>query len=133
MFSARWLLTYRKPIRVDLGWDGDVADAFTLALRYDRSDAFNLAGAPPMTMDEIGRILGKRVIRFDDRIAVPLAGVLSAFGFLSKADVEWLRSAARGNILMKAARAKELLGWSPSFDNKEVLLRAFGSVGRGGS
>jgi UDP-glucose 4-epimerase len=121
-YASRVLIGLKKGYRIDHCWDEDVAQAFVLALDHHRSAAFNLAGENPLTLDEAGRLLGKKVIYLNHRLVSFLVRVCAALGFVARGMRDWVDVATRGSILVSAEAAREHLGWQPRFDSAGALL-----------
>lgn len=120
-YASRVLIGVKKGYRIDHCWDEDVAEAFVLALSYERSGTFNLAGGNPITLDDAGRLLGKRVIYLNHRLASLFVRMAAALGFVPQGLRDWVDVATQGSILVSADLAKEQLGWKPRFDSAGAL------------
>ncbi len=120
-YASRVLIGVKKGYRVDHCWDEDVAEAFVLALSYERSGTFNLAGGNPITLDDAGRLLGKRVIYLNHRLVSLFVRMAAALGFVPQGLRDWVDVATQGSILVSADLAKEQLGWKPRFDSTGAL------------
>ena len=119
--SAGVLFNVGPNVRADFLWDQDVADAFVLALTHDRSDVFNLSNGAPLTMDQVGELVGRRVVRVNLRLIRAVARAAGAVGLISKPTLEWLQ-ALQGSICVSSDRAREHLGWHPRFDSAGAIL-----------
>jgi len=120
-YLSRSLIGTKKGYRIDHCWDQDVAEAFVLALSYDRSGTFNLAGGNPITLDDAGRLLEKKVICLNQGLLSFLVRMAIALGFAPQGLRDWVDVATRGSILVSADLAKERLGWRPQFDSAGAL------------
>jgi len=120
-YLSRSLIGLKKDYRIDHCWDKDVAEAFVLALCYDASGTFNLAGGNPITLDDAGRLLGKRVIYLHHGLVSFVVRIAAALGFVAQGMRDWVDVATRGSILVSADLAKERLGWKPRFDSAGAL------------
>ncbi len=121
-YGSRFLIGLKKGYRIDHCWDEDVAEAFVLAMEYPGSGTFNLAGGNPITLDDAGRLLGKKVIYLPHGVVSLLVRMAAALGFVPQGIRDWVDVATRGSILVSADRAKEQLGWKPRFDSSGALL-----------
>jgi len=121
-YSSRFLIGLKRGYRIDHCWDEDVAEAFVLALAYPRSNTFNLAGGNPITLDDAGRLLGKKVVYVQKGVISFLVKLAAALGFVAQGMRDWVDVAPRGSILVSTDRAKEQLGWRPRFDSSGALL-----------
>jgi UDP-glucose 4-epimerase len=120
-YASRVLIGMKKGYRIDHCWDEDVAEAFVLALSHDRSGTFNLAGGNPITLDDAGRLLGKKVIYLRPGLVSFVVRMAAAFGLVPQGIRDWVDVATRGSILVSADLAKEQLGWRPRFDSVGAL------------
>jgi UDP-glucose 4-epimerase len=120
-YASRSLIGLNKGYRIDHCWDEDVAEAFVLALSYNRSGTFNLAGGNPITLDDAGRLLGKKVIYLNQGLVSLFLRVAAALGLVPQGMRDWVDVATRGSILVSADLAKEQLGWRPRFDSAGTL------------
>jgi nucleoside-diphosphate-sugar epimerase len=130
-FRNKALVALNRDIKFDLCWDGDIVEAFRLALGYNRSDAFNLTGGAPLTMDEMGRISGKKVIHPNPTLAIAMLKIGSFFGKVPEGTIEWAKTGLSGSINVSAERARERLGWKPRFDSSETLVEYLKHAGGG--
>ena len=120
-YLSRSLIGLKKGYRVDHCWDGDVAEAFVLALSCEKSDTFNLAGENPITLDDAGRLLGKKVVYLNQGLVSFAVRVAAALGLAPPGMRDWVDVATRGSILVSANKAKVELGWKPRFDSAGAL------------
>ena len=120
-YLSRALIGTKKGYGIDHCWDQDVAEAFVLALAYPRSGTFNLAGGNPITLDDAGRLLGKKVIYLNQGLVSFLVRMAIAVGFAPQGLRDWVDVGTRGSILVSADLAKEQLGWRPRFDSAGAL------------
>ena len=121
-YASRFLIGLKKGYRIDHCWDQDVAEAFVLALAYHQSGTFNLAGGNPITLDDAGRLLEKKVIYLNQGLVSLFVRMAAALGFVPRGMRDWVDVATRGSILVSANLAKERLGWKPRFDSAGTLL-----------
>lgn len=128
--ASRILVGFRDEVRMNLAWDEDVAEAFALALHHGRSDAFNLAGDHPLTVSEMGRLSGKRVLCLDRRWVLPILEVGRRLGLIGRAHLEWVRVASRYPITVSSEKAKRVLGWRPRFDSPGTYVKYLRSIGQ---
>lgn len=123
MLSQRVVFSMFPNLKIDLCWDEDIAEAFRLALRCDRSDAFNLAGDGPITAVEAGRLLNRRVISLSPAWVVPICRLLSKVGIVTRPEMDWVEVSMKGPILVSSEKAKQVLGWKPRHDAAQTLVR----------
>jgi len=120
-YASPFLIALKKGYRIDHCWDEDVAEAFVLALSCDRSGAFNLAGGNPITLDDAGRLLGKKVIYLHQGLVSFVIRIAAALALVPQGIRDWVDVATQGSILVSADRAKEQLGWKPRYDSAGAL------------
>jgi len=128
LYHGRLLISIDRTIKTDLCWDEDIVEAFFLALNYPRSDVFNLTGGGPLTMDEVGAILGRRVLHVGRPLALGVTKLLCALRLEPPGALEWIETGAAGPILVSTERARERLGWQPRFDSAATLRKYVDSL-----
>ena len=116
------LISFGRNLKTHLCWDEDIAKAFVLALDYDRSDVFNLAGENPLTLDEAGRLLDKKVLYLNPKLISPILKIAASLRLLQEGSLDWVGVATKGSIVVSAEKARERLGWEPRFDTPGTLL-----------
>jgi nucleoside-diphosphate-sugar epimerase len=98
----------------------DVADALVAATLGDgRPGIYNLAGEGEVTLTDLAHELSWYSVRVP-RVTVDLAARLLARVPPLAAEAGWLE-ALRTPVLMSTSRAREVLGWRPSYDSRETL------------
>lgn len=127
MFLQRRLLCLGD-VKLDICWDEDVAEAFRLALHYNESDSFNLSGEKPITMEEAGELLGKKLIKLKAGWVSPFVKLATRLKILPEGSVDWLDVGIAGSINVSAKKAREKLGWKPRYDSPSALLKFIESV-----
>jgi nucleoside-diphosphate-sugar epimerase len=120
-YASRFLIGLKKGYRIDHCWDEDVAEAFVLALAYHQSGTFNLAGGNPITLDDAGTLLGKKVIYLNHGMVSLVVRIAASLGVSPQGMRDWVDVATQGSILVSADRAKKELGWKPRFDSAGAL------------
>jgi UDP-glucose 4-epimerase len=120
-YTSRFLIGLKKGYKIDHCWDEDVAEAFALALSYNRTGIFNLAGGNPITLDDAGRLLGKKVIYLNQGLVSLAVRIAAALGLAPPGMRDWVDVATKGSILVSADSAKAQLGWKPRFDSAGAL------------
>ena len=104
----------------------DAGEAYRLAIVGDARGAFNLAAEPVLDGRSLGRILGARPVRIGH-------GLFKAFVEttwrlrLQPVDGSWV-DVAYGAPLLDATRAREELGWRPSWPADRALLDLMGGI-----
>jgi nucleoside-diphosphate-sugar epimerase len=108
----------------------DVAQAYRLAaLEPDARGAYNIAAAPVLDPDELGRILGAKPVPVDRRIVRALAD-LTWRARLQPTPPGWF-DMALAVPLMDTARARRELGWTPRRTAAEALLELLDGMRHG--
>lgn len=126
VLRAVFVLPLDRRLVIPIVHSDDVADAVVRALDQRATGAFNLAGEPAVTRDDIATILRARAVH------VP-AGVLSRLldatwrAYLQPLDPGWL-DIGFAVPLMDTTRAREVLGWAPTVDARAALREAIGGM-----
>jgi len=109
----------------------DVADAISRVLARQVHGAFNLAVEPAIRPHHIGAALGARVVSVPSRV---LRAAMNATWriHVQKLDPGWL-DLAMAVPLMDTSRARELLGWTPTFGAEAVLAETVAGMRDGAS
>lgn len=97
----------------------DVADAITRVLERRLGGAFNLAAAPPVTVDTIAAELGARSVHVPAAIVRAVAAT-AWYTRLQPVDPGWL-DLGYSVPIMDTGQAERELGWSPRSSGPEVL------------
>jgi nucleoside-diphosphate-sugar epimerase len=97
----------------------DVADAIVRVVERKASGPFNLASEPPMGRDDIAKVLGAKPVHVPAKLLGALVDV-SWRARLQHIDRGWL-DLAFSVPLMDCSRARDELGWSPSWSAPEAL------------
>jgi UDP-glucose 4-epimerase len=109
-------------------WDEDVADAVVLALGGDAHGAYNLVASDPLTAEEMARLSGFRALRIPSAVTAGAAKVTGALGSIlgeKRVDFGWFE-AARHDMIVSAARARNELGWKPRYPTSADVAIALG-------
>jgi nucleoside-diphosphate-sugar epimerase len=107
----------------------DVADAIARELQGKVGGAFNLAADPPITTASIARALHARVLHVPSALLRPAVSA-AWHARLQPVDPGWL-DLAFAVPLLDTARARRMLGWSPSVDAETVLDDVVSAMVRG--
>ncbi len=104
----------------------DVADAYRLAIVGDATGAFNVAAAPVLDGEELGRLLGARPIP----VPAPVlrAGAAAAFHLRAIPTPPGWVDMALAVPLMDTTRARDVLGWRPSHGAGDTLLQLLDGI-----
>lgn len=97
----------------------DVADAIARVVERQAGGAFNLAAEPPLSRDDVAKVLGARAIHLPSALLGPLVDV-SWRARLQPIDRGWL-DMAFSVPLLDCSRAQELLDWTPTWSSVEAL------------
>jgi len=106
----------------DYVWDGDVVDAFRLALDHPRSGAFNLSAEGALTIERSAELLGKRVLKLSPRLALALARTCGFLRLAPPDAIEWILATSRGPLALDSSHARNELGWQPTRDAEQTLV-----------
>lgn len=99
--------------------DADLVAALVRAIESPVTGIFNVAGDGAMTMDEIGAVLGKPVLRLPVWLLRGALGVLHPLGLTryGHAQVEFLRY----RPVLDNARLKAVFGFTPRLSSREAF------------
>lgn len=98
---------------------GDVADAYTRAIRSDARGAFNVATDPVLDPSTIAGLLGGRAVPVPTALLTWAAGA-SWVTRLQPTDPGWIWMATQVP-LMDTTRARTELGWLPKYDSLTAM------------
>lgn len=118
----RVFLSHNRKQRFSMCWEDDIMDAFVSALYYQQSDIFNLSGDTPLSVREIGKLLGKPVLYLPLNLVMPWFQFAAHLRLISPQTMEWIKYLFSGSILTSSEKAKQKLGWKPRFDTSGALL-----------
>lgn len=107
----------------------DVGQAYLRAVLADADGAFNIAGEPPLSTEEMAERIGVRSFPVPARVVRRLAD-LSWRLRLQPTPAGWL-DMARNVPLMSSDRAREELGWEPRHTSVEALEELLGGMREG--
>jgi pimeloyl-ACP methyl ester carboxylesterase len=113
-------------LRLQLVWEGDLAQAFYLAVKSDAPGPFNVGTEDSITGDELADIHGQRVRRMPAKLAGPIAETLFRLR-LSPVSSHWVIS---GEGVVSPEHAREELGWQPRFSSAEAARMLLVQRGR---
>ncbi|WP_460358677.1 NAD-dependent epimerase/dehydratase family protein [Mycobacterium sp. ZZG] len=105
----------------------DVASAIAAAVTTDSAPpgAYNIAGEGVLSMSTVGDALGARPVKVPHAAATASSEVIARLPFVPSI-LEWLH-AGRTSVVMDTTKAREQLGWQPTFTGAETL-RALASA-----
>ena len=122
LFSGDASMYAREPLLVAFPRDGDdVAAAIALAAVHDLPGAYNLAADGWLSVEDVARLLGRRILEVPEQVA------LTAVGWLFKRGLSTLPPAALDYLMHPWVVTSESLhahGWAPTTTNRQAL-RAF--------
>jgi nucleoside-diphosphate-sugar epimerase len=104
----------------------DAGEAYRLAIVGEARGAFNLAAGPVLDGPQLGRILGATPVRIGHR---PFRAFVEATWRLrlQPVDGSWV-DLAYGAPLLDASRARDELGWEPTWSADRALLDQIGGI-----
>jgi UDP-glucose 4-epimerase len=99
----------------------DVATAIASAVTTTSAPpgAYNIAGDGVVSLSEVAEAFGGRPVKVPRAAAVVTSGVIARLPFVPSA-LEWLH-AGRTSVVMDISKAKDQLGWKPTFTAAETL------------
>ncbi|GIJ53956.1 NAD-dependent epimerase/dehydratase family protein [Virgisporangium aurantiacum] len=113
------LLPLPKSMRIQCVLAGDVADAYTRAIRSDVRGAFNVAAEPVLDPSTIAGLLHGRAVRVPTAL-LTWAAAASWVTRLQPTDPGWIWMATQ-IPLIDSMRARTELGWVPRYDSLTAL------------
>lgn len=121
---VRWLpvLPLDRALCVSMVHADDVADACVKAIERRALGPFNLAAEPPVSRDDIARVLGAKPIHVPSAV-LRLVVDASWRARLQPIDRGWL-DMAFALPLLSTDRARAVLGWTPRWGSVEALAAA---------
>jgi UDP-glucose 4-epimerase len=114
------LLPYPRGLRTQAVHSDDVAQAYRLAVVGDARGAFNVAAAPVLDAETIGRTLGARMVQVPASV-IRAAAAASWRMRVVPVSPDWLDMGMQSPI-MDSTRAHEQLGWRPRHGADEALI-----------
>jgi nucleoside-diphosphate-sugar epimerase len=107
----------------------DVGDAYRLAVVGDARGAFNIAAEPVLDPAELGRLLDARPVSLPPQVL--RAGAALTYRLrLQPSEVGWV-DMGLGVPLMDTTRAREELGWEPTYTAVDALRDLFAGMREG--
>ncbi|OBK52817.1 NAD-dependent epimerase/dehydratase family protein [Mycobacterium kubicae] len=118
---VRWLpvLPLDRSLIVAMVHSDDVADACARAIERRALGAFNIAAEPPVTRDDIAKILGAKPIHVPAGLLGPVVQA-SWRARLQPIDRGWFNMAFSAPLL-NTDRARNELGWAPRYTSLDAL------------
>lgn len=104
----------------------DVADALAKMLDARAPGAFNLAAEPPVTAQDVARVLGARLVHVPSAV-VRAAVSASWHARVQPLDPGWI-DMGYAVPLLDTTRARAELGWAPSTDATSVLAETLAGM-----
>jgi UDP-glucose 4-epimerase len=105
----------------------DVAEAIALAATVPAPPgAYNIAGDGLVSVSDVVKALGGRPVRVPAAAAFAASAAIARLPFIPP-ELEWLHG-ARTSVVMDTTKAKEELGWQPTFTSAETLAALAESV-----
>jgi UDP-glucose 4-epimerase len=107
----------------------DAGDAYRLAVVGDARGAFNIAAEPVLDPAELGRLLDARPVALPPQVL--RAGAALTYRLrLQPSEVGWV-DMGLGVPLMDTTRAREELGWEPTYSAVDALRDLFAGMREG--
>lgn len=113
------LLPLDRDLCIPLIHADDVADAFARALERRAAGPFNLAAEPPLSRDDVAKVIGARPLHVPSRILGTLVDI-SWRARLQPIDRGWIDMAFTVPLL-DCTRANAELDWHPSWSSVAAL------------
>jgi UDP-glucose 4-epimerase len=113
------ILPLDRKLSIPVVHSDDLADAIVRVIQRRAAGAFNFAGEPPLTRDDIASALGARPVQLPAKVLSTLAGI----GWrtrLQALDPGWI-DLAFSVPLLDTTRARTELAWSPAIDTRAAL------------
>jgi UDP-glucose 4-epimerase len=107
----------------------DVGDAYRLAVVGEARGAFNIAAEPVLNPAELGRLLDARPVSLPPQVLRAGAAITYRLR-LQPSEVGWV-DMGLGVPLMDATRAREELGWEPTYTAVDALRDLFAGMREG--
>jgi nucleoside-diphosphate-sugar epimerase len=105
----------------------DVAEAIALAATVPvPPGAYNIAGDGLVTVSDVAKALGGRPVRVPAAAASAASAAVGRLPFVPS-ELEWLHG-VRTSVVMDTTKAKEELGWQPTYTSAETLAALAESV-----
>jgi UDP-glucose 4-epimerase len=128
------LLPLDRKLSIPVVHSDDLADGIVRVIERRAAGAYNFAGEPPVTRDDIATALGARPVQVPAKLISLLAGV----GWrvrLQPLDPGWI-DLAFSVPLLNTTRARTDLEWKPEIDSRQALsmtIQAMASRSSAGS
>ena len=113
------ILPLDRKLSIPLVHSDDLADGIVRVIERRAPGAFNFAGEPPITRDDIAAALGARPVQLPAKVLSMLAGV-GWHARVQALDPGWI-DLAFSVPLLNTNRARTELGWAPALDTREAL------------
>jgi UDP-glucose 4-epimerase len=113
------ILPLDRKLSIPMVHSDDLADAIVRVLQRRPSGAFNFAGEPPLTRDDIAAALGARPVQLPAKVLSMLAGI-GWHARLQALDPGWI-DLAFSVPLLNTTRARTELDWAPTIDTRAAL------------
>lgn len=113
------ILPLDRKLSIPLVHSDDLADGIVRVIERRASGAFNFAGEPPVTRDDIAAALGARPVQLPAKVLSRLAGV-GWHARVQALDPGWI-DLAFSVPLLNTDRARTELEWRPTVDARHAL------------
>ncbi|HEY0168686.1 MAG TPA: NAD-dependent epimerase/dehydratase family protein [Jatrophihabitans sp.] len=113
------ILPLDRKLSIPLVHSDDLADGIVRVIQRRAPGAFNFAGEPPVTRDDIAAALGARPVQLPAKVLSTLAG-LGWHARVQALDPGWI-DLAFSVPLLNTDRARTELEWRPAVDSRKAL------------
>ena len=113
-------------LSIPLVHSDDLADGIVRVLERRAAGAFNFAGEPPITRDDIAEAMGARPVQVPAKLLSLLAGA-GWHARLQALDPGWI-DLAFSVPLIDTEKARTELGWVPAVDAREALRETLAAM-----
>jgi nucleoside-diphosphate-sugar epimerase len=125
------ILPLDRRLSIPVVHSDDLADGIVRVIERRAGGAFNFAGEPPVTRDDIAAALGARPVQLPAKALSLLAGI----GWrvrLQALDPGWI-DLAFSVPLLDTSRARTELEWTPAIDSRQALSGTIKAMAQGRS
>jgi UDP-glucose 4-epimerase len=113
------ILPLDRKLSIPVVHSDDLADAIVRVIQRRPAGAFNFAGEPPLTRDDVAAALGARPVQLPAKVLSMLAGI-GWHARLQALDPGWI-DLAFSVPLLNTTRARTELDWTPAVDTRAAL------------
>lgn len=125
------ILPLDRTLSIPVVHSDDLADGIVRVIERRAGGAFNFAGEPPVTRDDLAAALGARPVQLPAKALSLLAG-LGWRVRLQPLDPGWI-DLAFSVPLLNTSRARTELDWTPAIDSRQALQMTIQAMAHGRS